>query len=464
MLACASEVVPFQMTGGLADVAGSLPTAMASLGVETLIMMPKYRGVLIDEKQMWPPARGGSASGGNVRARFIENEAYFNRAGLYGNDRGDYPDNLQRFSFFCNEALETAKREGFRPDIVHAHDWQTALLPVLLKIKKASDPFFKDTRSVLTVHNLAYQGLFPQKQYGLLGLDPSLFSIDGFEFYGKIDLLKAGLLYADAVTTVSPTYAKEIQTRQFGFGLEGVVKKRADNLHGILNGLDTALWDPSADRRIPASYSATDLSGKKACKAVLQTLCGFELDPDVPIFAMVTRLAEQKGLDILSEAADKFLSKDVQFVLLGEGDRVYHTTFRNIGKRHPKKSHIILGFDAVKAHAIYAGADFFLMPSYFEPCGLGQMISMRYGTLPIVRNVGGLADTVKDLDASPEDGNGFVFDEQNPGKLLDAIERALRLYGDKKKLETAKKHAMKQDFSWDKSAKKYLKLYESLIR
>ena len=440
------------MTGGLADVAGSLPAAMASLGVETLIMMPKYRGVAISEKQIAP----------NVRARFIENEAYFNRAGLYGNDRGDYPDNLQRFSFFCHGALEAAKREGFHPDIVHAHDWQTALLPVLLKIKKASDPFFRDVKSVLTVHNLAYQGLFPHKQYGLLGLDPSLYSIDGFEFYGKINLLKAGLLYADAVTTVSPTYAKEIQTRQFGFGLEGVINKRSKNLHGILNGLDTALWDPSGDKQISAAYSSTDLSGKKACKAELQKICGFEPDSSIPIFAMVTRLAEQKGLDTLSEAADKFLSKNVQFVLLGEGDRVYHTTFGNIGKRHPKKSYINLGFDAVKAHTIYAGADFFLMPSYFEPCGLGQMISMRYGTLPIVRNVGGLADTVKDLTALPEQGNGFVFDEKSPSMLLDAIDRALKLYEDRVRFEKAKKRAMEQDFSWGSSAKKYMGVYESL--
>ncbi len=452
VLACSSEVVPFQMTGGLADVAGSLPVAMAGLGVETLVLMPKYRGVAVTEKKIAP----------NVRARFIENEVYFNRSGLYGNDRGDYPDNLQRFSFFCHEALETAKREGFCPDIVHAHDWQTALLPVLLKMKKASDPFFRDVKSVLTVHNFAYQGLFPHKQYGLLGLDPSLYSIDGFEFYGKINLLKAGLLYADAITTVSSTYAKEVQTRQFGFGMEGVIKKRSKDIHGILNGLDTALWDPSGDKRIPAVYSPKNLSGKKACKAELQKSCGFEPDPNVPIFAMVTRLAEQKGLDILSEAADKFLSKNVQFVLLGEGDRVYHTTFRNIGKRHPKKSHVILGFDAVKAHAIYAGADFFLMPSYFEPCGLGQMISMRYGTLPIVRNVGGLADTVKDLDASPEDGNGFVFDEQSPAKLLDAIDRALKLYEDRRPFEIARKRAMEQDFSWGNSAKKYMGVYESL--
>ena len=454
MLACASEVAPFEKTGGLADVAGSLPPAMAKLGVETWVMMPKYRGVSITEKKVVP----------NVRARFIENEAYFNRAGLYGNERGDYPDNLQRFSFFCHEALETAKREGFRPDIVHAHDWQTALLPVLLKVKMASDPFFQRTRSVLTVHNLAYQGHFPQKQFGLLGLDPSLFSVEGFEFYGKMNLLKAGLLYADAVTTVSPTYAKEIQTRQFGFGLEGVVKRRSKNLYGILNGLDTGLWDPSKDKRLPFVYTGENLAGKAACKAALQKELGFEVNPDIPFFTMVTRLAEQKGLDIFSEAADKFLSKNVQFVLLGEGDQVYHTTFRNVGKRHPKTSRVLLKFDGEKAHNLYAGADFFLMPSYFEPCGLGQMISMRYGTLPIVRNVGGLADTVKDIELSPKGGNGFVFEEQSPAALLGAIERALKLFTDKKKLESAQKRGMGQDFSWDNSAKKYLELYEGLIK
>ena len=451
---CASEVAPFEKTGGLADVTGSLPVALAKLGVETMVMMPKYRNVVSGEKRVAP----------GVRVVFIANEAYFNRAGLYGNERGDYPDNLQRFSFFCKESLARAKAEGFQPDIVHAHDWQTALLPVLLKMRGRQDPFFQRTRSVLTVHNLAYQGHFSAKQYGTLGLDPSLYSIDGFEFYGRINLLKGGLLHADALTTVSRTYAREIQTRQFGFGLEGVVKKRAKDLHGILNGIDTGLWDPAHDKRIPAPYSALDLSGKKKCKADLQKLCGFERDPDVPLFAMVTRLAEQKGIDIFSEAADKFLSQNVQFVFLGEGDKVYHTAFRNIGKRHPKKSRMFLGFDALKAHEIYAGADFFLMPSYFEPCGLGQMISMRYGTLPIVRKVGGLADTVTDLDASPEKGNGFVFDEQDPGRLLAAIGRALKHFPGKKKLEVVQKRAMRQDLSWDASAKKYLKLYEDLLK
>lgn len=447
-------MAPFEKTGGLADVTGSLPPALARLGVETLVLMPKYRNVPLREKQ--------TAAG--VRVVFVENEAYFNRAGLYGNDRGDYPDNLQRFSFFCNEALSRAKAEGFQPDIVHAHDWQTALLPVLLKKKLGQDPFFRRTKTVLTVHNLAYQGLFPAKQFGTLGLDPSLYSIEGFEFYGRINLLKAGLLSADALTTVSPTYAKEIQTREFGFGLEGVVKRRAADLHGILNGIDTALWDPAKDSRIPAPFSASDLSGKARCKAELQKLCGFDGDPGVPLFAMVTRLAEQKGIDIFSDAADKFLKQKVQFVLLGEGDAVYHTAFKNIAKRHPANCRAFLGFDATKAHGIYAGADFFLMPSYFEPCGLGQMISMRYGTLPIVRNVGGLADTVVDVDAHPAKGNGFVFDQQHPGRLLAAIERALKRFGDKKGMEAVQQRAMGQDFSWDNSAKKYLALYEGLLK
>ena len=454
VLFCASEVAPFEKTGGLADVAGSLPRALGLLGAEILILMPKYRNVAVTSKKI----------SANVRIRFVEEERYFNRAGLYGNDWGDYPDNLQRFSFFCHAALDLAKSEGFRPDLVHGHDWQTALLPVLLKTKFAADPFFKRTKSILTVHNIAYQGHFPHKQFGSLGLDPSLYSVDGFEFYGKINLLKAGLLFADALTTVSPTYAKEIRTQEYGFGLEGVVKKRAKDLHGILNGLDTKLWDPAVDKRIPAAYSAADMSGKRRCKAELQKLCRFEEDPDIPLFAMVTRLAEQKGLELVSEVADRFLSSRAQFVLLGEGDGVYHTSFQNIGNRHPKTSRMFLDFDAVKAHALYAGADFFLMPSYFEPCGLGQMISMRYGTLPVARRVGGLADTVVDLEERPEKGNGFLFTEKSPEKLMHTIERAKKFFTDKKKLSMVQKKAMKTDFSWDKSAETYWKLYNSLLK
>jgi starch synthase len=454
VLFCASEVEPFEKTGGLADVAGSLSVALGALGAEILVLMPKYRNISLTEKKI----------GKNVRIRFIEREEYFNRAGLYGNDRGDYPDNLQRFSFFCRAALDLARSEGFRPDIVHAHDWQTALLPVLLKTTFSGVSFFGKTKSVLTVHNMAYQGQFPHKQFGSLGLDPSLYSIDGFEFYGNINLLKAGILYADALTTVSPTYAKECQTEEFGYGLDGVIKNRAKDLRGILNGLETKRWDPSADKRIPAVYSAANLAGKGRCKTELQKFCGFEENPDIPLFAMVTRLVEQKGLDIFAEIADKFLSKQTQFVLLGEGDGVYHTLFRNIENRHPKASRMFFDFDAIKARKVYAGADFFLMPSYYEPCGLGQMISMRYGTLPIARRVGGLADTVVDLDERPGTGNGFLFKEKSPKELMRAIERAKNLFADKKKLSLVRKRAMKIDFSWDKSAKEYMRLYREVIK
>ena len=453
VLFCASEVAPFEKTGGLADVAGSLPPAMARYDVEILVLMPKYRNVSVSQKKI--------ADG--VTARFIEHEEYFNRSGLYGNDRGDFPDNLQRFSFFCHEALATAKRLDFQPDIVHAHDWQTALLPVLLKTVHRADPFFAKTRSVLTVHNIAYQGHFLHKQYGNLGLDPSLFSVDGFEFYGKINFLKAGLLFADRLTTVSPTYAQEIKTKEFGFGLEGVVKKREKKLRGILNGIDQELWNPVKDTRLAKNYSATTLEGKKACKEALQKHCGFEISASIPLYGMVTRLAEQKGLDLVSEIADTLLEKPAQLVVLGDGEPVYRTAFRNIAARHPKNAAAFLNFDAMKAHTIYAGADFFLMPSYFEPCGLGQMISMRYGALPIVRRVGGLADTVLDADLHPEKGNGFVFVEPTPEKLMGAVQRSLKAFKEKSRLSTLRRTAMRADFTWDKSAEEYVKLYREAM-
>ena len=452
VLFCASEVAPFAKTGGLADVAGSLPPALARHGAQILVTMPRYRGIHTADKKI--------ADG--VRIHFIENEEYFNRAGLYGNDRGDYPDNLQRFSFFCHETLAYAKSAGFRPDIVHAHDWQTALLPVLLKTNFANDPFYAGARSVLTIHNIAYQGHFSQKQFGNLGLDPSLFSVDGFEFYGKINFLKAGLLFTDHLTTVSPTYAEEIENKEFSFGLEGVIKKRRKSLTGILNGIDPALWDPAKDARLAKMYGAANLEGKRACKEALQKRCGFEPDAGVPLFGMVTRLAEQKGLDLVAETCNEMVAKGAQLVLLGEGDAVYHTTFRNIAARHPKNVAAFLKFDAVLAHEVYAGSDFFLMPSYFEPCGLGQMISMRYGTLPIVRRVGGLADTVIDADLHPEKGNGFVFVEAQPEKLMGAVKRAMKAFKDKARLDALRKTAMRTDFSWDKSAEKYAQLYRKL--
>ncbi len=445
-------MVPFAKTGGLADVAGALPLALGRLGIEVLIMMPRYRGNIGHQKKLSE----------NVSVHFIENEAFFNRASLYGNEKGDYPDNLERFSFFSHQAFLTAQAVGFKPDLVHAHDWQASLVPVLLKTKFSKDPFFQKTRSLLTIHNLAYQGIFPHRLYAALELGPAFFSVDGFEFYGRINLLKAGILFADSISTVSPTYAKEMQTKEFGFGLEDVVKKRSRNLSGILNGIDTEVWNPAKDRLIKKSYSASTLNGKVVNKAALQRSCGLEVDPDIPLFGMVTRLAEQKGLEAFAEIADEFLSKNVQFVLLGEGDSVYHTTFKNIGARHPKNTSIHLGFKAKEAHLIYAGCDFFLMPSLFEPCGLGQLISLRYGTVPIVRKTGGLADTIVDCEDDPKNGNGFSFSGRFSKAFYHAIERALKVYKNKKELRKLQMTGLAADFSWKHSAEQYKKLYREV--
>lgn len=447
-------MAPFAKTGGLADVAGSLPAALGDLGVEVLVMMPRYRGL---------PSADIKISK-KVRVRFIHHEAYFNRSALYGNPDGDYSDNLQRFSFFCHEILRQSEAMGFCPDIIHAHDWQTSLVPVLLKTEMPGRHFFKKTKTLLTIHNAAYQGIFSHRRYADLGLSNDLFHVDGLEFFGRINLLKGGILFADAISTVSPTYAKEIQTRNYGFWLEGVLKKRASDLRGILNGIDEKLWNPATDKRIKKKYSIKSLAGKAVCKADLQERLGLEKDADIPVFGMVTRLAEQKGLDLMAEIADEFLKKNIQFVLLGDGDRVYHTTFSNIGKRHPKKAAIHLGFNADEAHRIYAGSDFFLMPSSYEPCGLGQLISLRYGTLPIVRKTGGLADTIVDQDGNSTQGNGFVFEEQNARKFIGAIDRALTVFKNKKRLEALKKRGMAMDVSWQKSAAEYKKLFKELLK
>ncbi len=423
--------------------------ALASQGVEFVIMMPRYRGIEQDQLKL----------SDNVSVYFITNEEYFNRASLYGNEKGDYPDNLKRFTFFCREALTQVEKIGFKPDLVHANDWQTALLPVLLKTEFKNHAFFQKTKSLLTLHNVAYQGAFGFSEYLETKLDESLFHVDAFEFYGRANLLKAGIVYADAINTVSPTYAKEILTRDYAFGLEGVLKKREDVLSGILNGIDTLFWNPETDTRIAATYSSQDLLGKAVCKKALQKSMGLEVDATIPIFAIVSRLAEQKGIEFFSEIADTFLAKRVQFVLLGDGDAVYHTMMQNIAKRHPKNAAVHLGFNSAEAHEVYAGADFFMMPSFYEPCGLGQMISLRYGSIPVVRHTGGLADTVFDVSENVKAGNGLVFKGHSPEKFLEALMRAVKLFEDSKKLAALRKQGMKNDFSWDRSAQEYKKLY-----
>ncbi|MBI3316170.1 MAG: glycogen synthase [Candidatus Omnitrophica bacterium] len=454
ILFCASEVTPFAQTGGLGEVAGSLPLALGKLGLEVAVVMPRYRGIVCAKKRL----------GQNVTGYFIENEAYFNRAFLYGNGRGDYPDNLERFSFFCHEALALAKALRFKPDIVHAHDWQAALLPVLLKTKVATDPFFEKTKCLLTMHNLQYQGIFPSKAYASLGLDEKLFDVKGFEFYGKINLLKAGILYADALNTVSPTYAKEILTPEYGFGLEGVLREKTGRLKGILNGIDGNVWDPAKDRWLKKHYSSHVPKAKELNKAALQASCGFEKNPRIPVFGMVTRLAEQKGLDLLAKVMDPFLSRKVQMVILGDGDHTYESSYRNFARKHAENCSALVGFGVAESHQIYAGSDFLLMPSLFEPCGLGQMIALKYGTLPVVRKTGGLADTIVDADEYPKRGNGFVFKERDPEELLDTLDRALSAFEDKKRFGSLRKSAMHSDFSWDRSAHAYKEYYREILQ
>jgi starch synthase len=435
--------------------------ALENLKHEVIVVMPKYGCVNkagVEIKQL-KPGFSFAEIGKNIKVYFIENDQYYARPGLYGEKTGDYADNLSRFSFYSKRTLELLKIIDFKPDVIHCNDWQSALIAVYLKTQFKNDLFYKKTKSILTVHNLAYQGLFPKDQFASLGLDNSLFSIDGFEFYGNINFLKAGIIFADFITTVSQGYAREILTPEFGCGLEEVLKKRKDRLSGIINGLDYSLWDPRIDKYIFQNYDADDLSGKKKNKKELQKLCNLRVSEDVPLLGFVGRLAEQKGIDILSEIIKDLGNLKIEVVILGTGDLKYHVLLEEVAKRIPESFSLNLKFDDVLAHRIYAGCDMFLMPSRYEPCGLGQMISFKYGTMPVAYKTGGLADTVVDYNSDAKNGNGFVFSQYSKETFLDAIRRGVSLCADKNKWDKLVKKAMKLNFSWEESAKKYVELY-----
>jgi len=451
---CASEVVPFAKTGGLADVAGALPLALEERGENVIIIMPKYKSIQSPRFKIQNSKEGVpySVIGKGIKVYFIENDAYFGRDALYGDKDGDYPDNLDRFAFFSKSALQLLKVINFKADIIHVHDWQASLVPVYLKNLLAKDPFYKNMRTLLTIHNIGYQGLFYKEEFPKTGLDWSLFGIDGLEFYDKVNILKGGMVFADIINTVSPTYAKEIQTREFGFGLEGVLNKRKDSVFGILNGLDYDIWSPETDKFITKNFSAAKPVGKAQCKEDLQSLCKLPLSKDVPLMGIVSRLAEQKGFDILAEGIDTICNLGLQMVILGTGDLKYHQVMEEMVKKYPKVISLNLKFDDALAHKIYAGSDIFLMPSRYEPCGLGQLIAFRYGTIPLVFKTGGLADTVnKD--------NGFIFDNYSRDGLIGTVEDSLAAFENKKKWAGLVSKAMKLDFSWEGSAGKYLELY-----
>ncbi|MFH0826447.1 MAG: glycogen synthase GlgA [Candidatus Omnitrophota bacterium] len=454
ILFASSEVVPFAKTGGLADVAGALPLALEELGEEVIITLPRYKAITDTRFKIQRLKENVSFSviGRNIKVYFIENDKYFSRDGLYQDKGTDFEDNLERFSYYCARSLELLKEINFKADIIHVHDWQASLIPVYLKTRYAQDPFFKKTRVLLTVHNIGYQGLFPKEEFPELGLNEEVFSIEGLEYYGKINILKGGLEFSDLINTVSPTYASEIRTKEFGFGLEGVLNKRKERLFGILNGLDYKIWNPETDPSIAKNFSLKDLAGKQKNKEDLQKICPLPVSSDTPLIGIVSRLAQQKGFDIMAEGLERICKMKLQLVILGTGDLKYHKVLQDLVKIYPKVISLHLKFDDTLAHKIYAGSDIFLMPSRYEPCGLGQMISFRYGTLPLVFKTGGLADTVNR-------DNGFVFEHYTKEDLIKTITRALAAYGNKEKWTRLVAGAMKSNFSWEESAKKYLELY-----
>jgi len=451
----ASEAVPFAKTGGLADVAGALPIALEELGCEVIVIMPGYKCVSDAKLKITRLSKDISYSvvGKNIKVYFAENSLYFNRDGLYMDKQGDYKDNLERFAFFCRRALELLKEINFSPDILHLHDWQSSLVPVYLKSLYAKDAFYSRMKSILTIHNIGYQGLFSGEDFPKLGLDKGLFNISGLEFYNRINLLKGGIIFSDLINTVSPTYASEIQERKFGFGLEGLLKQRRKELSGILNGLDYSIWDPATDKFIARKFSIKNIEEKAYDKEDLQRACSLPAGNDIPVLGIVSRLAEQKGFDILSESLDEICKMEAQLVILGVGNLKYHKILQKAAKKYPKTISLNLRFDDPLAHKIYSGSDIFLMPSSYEPCGLGQMIALRYGTIPLVFKTGGLADTINE-------DNGFIFSRYTGDELVKTVKRSLAAFRDKKKWGSLMKNAMQSDFSWEASAKKYLRLYD----
>jgi starch synthase len=384
---------------------------------------------------------------------------------LYGTPQGDYYDNLERFAYFSRAALLFAKETGFDFHVVHCHDWQTALVPACLKTIYKADPFFSRAASVFTIHNIGYQGVFPKNKLVVSGLPASEFHPAGLEYWGNISLLKAGIVYADAITTVSPRYGEEIQTPEYGMGMEGILHYRRAHLHGILNGVDYRVWDPAGDPHIPAQYSQKKMAGKARCKQSLMKEMNLNASlKERPIFGMISRLSTQKGLDLLVKILDDMLDLNIGLVVLGSGDEAIQQAIAEAAGRHPGRVGLRIGFDEPLAHRIMAGSDILLIPSHYEPCGLTQMYALRYGTIPLVRATGGLDDTIVPFDHSTGDGNGFKFKTYKAEALLKAVRQSVALFDDLKAWERLMANGMSEDFSWDRSARRYLELYQSILQ
>lgn len=466
----ASECVPYSKTGGLADVVGALPHALAKLGHKVSVFLPRYRQtklekpdvviasltVPFDDQYRFSSVLDGGIHNG-VQFYFIEYPQFFDRETLYGTSLGDYHDNAERFALYCRSVIEASKILGV-PDVFHCHDWQSALIPVLLRTLYHDDPALSEIPSVFTIHNIGYQGLFPPDILPLLMLPWDLFTLSKLEFYGKVNFLKGALTYSDYITTVSRKYSHEIQTSEYGFGLEGVLRSRASSVAGILNGVDYEEWSPEKDQFIARKYSPEDLSGKSVCKLDLLRVFGLDPETKLPVVGIVSRFAAQKGFDLIQQVADRLMREDLIVVALGSGDKEYEELFRRLNKQYPAKFAVKIAYDNALAHKIEAGADMFLMPSRYEPSGLNQLYSLKYGTIPVVRATGGLDDTIEMWDGRK--GTGFKFSEYNGEALLETIVKATSAYKDKVAWQVLMRNGMSRDFSWDVSAKEYIKVYE----
>ncbi len=473
ILYIASEAVPFAKTGGLADVMGALPKYVRQLGHETAVIMPRYRG--IQTKKILVPSLTVSLGGVHrfcsiqesdpiegVRYFFVDYGEYYNREDLYLTNHQDYPDNAERFAFLSLASLEFAKRASLAPDVIHCNDWQTALVPVYLKTLYEDDLFFQKTRTLLTIHNMAYQGVFPRTAMSRISLPQTLYNPEGLEFFGNICLLKGGILFADKLSTVSRRYSEEILTPHFGHGLEGVLRKRASALTGILNGVDYSQWNPETDPYLAANYSIENLAGKEICKKDLLSVFGIPESIRRPVIGIVSRLAYQKGFDLLLNVGESIIEDGWSLVAIGTGEEKYANYFLKLQERYPDYVGVKIMYDEALAHKIEAGADTFLMPSRYEPCGLNQIYSLRYGTVPLVRATGGLDDTIGDFDQSPEP-TGFKFSSTTPAELLRTVRRAFAVYSTPQRWLQLMKNGMSKDYSWHQSARKYVELYKSLL-
>ncbi len=476
ILFISSEAVPFAKTGGLADVSGALPKALSKRGRNCSIILPFYK--CIKEKGL--PTEPFKTNiplninkkeerfnlyylrNGNVNVYFIEKDEYYNRDYLYNTSKGDYPDNALRFGFFAKAVIASMPHLD-RQDILHCNDWQSALVPLYIRLFYKDSPSFKRPKILFTIHNMAYQGLFDKQVMQTIDLPESLFVPDALEFYGKVNFMKAGLLYSDAINTVSEGYRREILTPEFGCGLDGLLRTRANDLFGIVNGVDYSVWDPSTDKYIVRRYSEKDLSGKLECKKDILHEFGLKYNAKRPLISVITRLAEQKGIDIIADAIGEMLKLQVDFVLLGVGDEKYNNLFKRLARKYKGHVGVKIDFDNTLAHKIEAGSDIFLMPSRYEPCGLNQLYSLRYATAPVVRAVGGLDDTVEEFNPSTRKGNGFKFKDASSRALLGAVKNAVSVFRDKELWNALLHNGLSCDYSWNSSAEKYERLYSKLL-